>query len=229
MSPTAILSPAAQQSNKTMRQTVITEYLRSTKKRESSQRIKKQRERSEQQTYDEILKRDCVSSKFDPSGFKIKNFKEKGRGVITTKDIPKGFFVVEYAGELIDADEAEVSSGHVLFTNETNNDLSLQKREEEYLQLEKGCYMYYFPRRNGWKWCCVDATAEPKKGCLQRVGRLINHSRKNANCKMVVFVDEDTPHLILVAKEDIKAGDELLYDYGDRNSKVMKAFPWLKE
>jgi histone-lysine N-methyltransferase SETD8 len=89
--------------------------------------------------------------------------------------------------------------------------------------------MYYFTRRNGWKWCCVDATAEPRKGCLQKHGRLINHSIKNANCKMVVEEYNHTPHLILVAKEDIKAGTELLYDYGERNKEVIKNFPWLME
>lgn len=37
----------------------------------------------------------------------------------------------------------------------------------------------------------------------------------------------DTPRLILVAKQDIEAGAELLYDYGDRSKESLKAHPWL--
>ena len=36
------------------------------------------------------------------------------------------------------------------------------------------------------------------------------------NCVTKVVMLGDTPRLILVAKSDIAAGTELLYDYGDR-------------
>ena len=35
------------------------------------------------------------------------------------------------------------------------------------------------------------------------------------------------PHLVLLAKEDIKAGEELTYDYGDRTRESLQNHPWL--
>jgi histone-lysine N-methyltransferase SETD8 len=35
------------------------------------------------------------------------------------------------------------------------------------------------------------------------------------------------PRLILVAKGDLDAGTELLYDYGDRSKESLAAHPWL--
>lgn len=35
------------------------------------------------------------------------------------------------------------------------------------------------------------------------------------------------PHLVLLAKEDIKAGEELTYDYGDRRREALIHHPWL--
>lgn len=68
----------------------------------------------------------------------------------------------------------------------------------------------------------VDATKE-----TERLGRLINHS-KNGNCQTRVHNINDVPHLILVASRDIKAEEELLYDYGDRSKEAVAAHPWLK-
>ena len=105
----------------------------------------------------------------------------KGRGVIALKTYQKGDFVVEYAGELIDRVVAK-------------------EREFEYsLDITKGSYMSYFNHRN--KQFCIDATEE-----TGRYGRLINHSRKNPNCvmKVVMLHEQEVPHLILLAKQDIK-------------------------
>ena len=57
----------------------------------------------------------------------------------------------------------------------------------------------------------VDATSESG-----RYGRLLNHSRITPNCVTKVVMLGDTPRLILVAKNNIIAGTELLFDYGDR-------------
>ncbi len=67
----------------------------------------------------------------------------------------------------------------------------------------------------------VDATAE-----TTRLGRLINHS-KTGNCQTKLHAIDGTPHLILVASRDIKAEEELLYDYGDRSKASVLAHPWL--
>jgi hypothetical protein len=93
-----------------MRQPLITDHLKVLKKRPESQRIKKKQQLCDLQTKNDKLKKDCISKKYDPQDrFEIKKFKGKGRGVVTLEDIPKGFFVCEYAGELIDEDERDVS------------------------------------------------------------------------------------------------------------------------
>lgn len=81
--------------------------------------------------------------------------------------------------------------------------------------------MFYFLYR-GAKWC-VDATNES-----HYKGRLINHSffTPNLKIKVVDFGDKGF-HLCLFALRDIKRGEELLYDYGDRSAKSRIANPWL--
>ncbi|CAF0799109.1 unnamed protein product [Rotaria sp. Silwood1] len=128
----------------------------------------------------------------------------KGRGVYTTKKFFRNDYIVEYAGELVTQSEAK-------------------KRETLYgRNHDIGCYMYYF--KWGEKVFCVDATEE-----TNRLGRLINHSRKNSNCQPKVFVVRDQPRLILVALRDIDIGEELFYDYGERRKDIVEAFPWLNE
>ena len=56
----------------------------------------------------------------------MEDFTGKGRGVVASRAFAKGDYVVEYAGDLIDMQEAE-------------------RREAEYSRdTSKGCYMYYF-------------------------------------------------------------------------------------
>ena len=74
----------------------------------------------------------------------------------------------------------------------------------------------------------IDATAESG-----RLGRLLNHSRKNPNChtRLVWIPDgigEQRPHLVIMAKRDIDKDEELLYDYGDRDRAALQVHPWLK-
>ncbi|XP_067329348.1 N-lysine methyltransferase KMT5A isoform X2 [Anolis sagrei] len=135
-------------------------------------------------------------------GMKIDFIDGKGRGVIATKPFHRGDFVVEYHGDLIEITDAK-------------------KREATYAQdPTTGCYMYYFQYLT--KTYCVDATKE-----TSRLGRLINHS-KCGNCQTKLHDINGVPHLILVASRDIKAGEELLYDYGDRSKASLEAHPWLK-
>ena len=132
----------------------------------------------------------------------IRDIPEKGRGIFATQDFSKGDFIVEYAGDLINLKEAK-------------------EREGEYsMDLSKGCYMYYFKANN--KQYCIDATKE-----TGRLGRLVNHSRLAPNLQTKVVLFRETPRLILIAKRDVKAGEELLYDYGDRSKKSLEAHPWL--
>lgn len=134
-------------------------------------------------------------------GLEVHNFEGKGRGIVTTRDFSKGEFVVEYAGELISMAEAKVREA--LYAQDQNT----------------GCYMYYFKHRNTQY--CVDATAESG-----RLGRLVNHSR-NGNLVTKTVIVENKPRLVLVAKEDIPAGEEVMYDYGDRSKESIRHHPWL--
>ena len=70
--------------------------------------------------------------------------------------------------------------------------------------------------------CSIDATAED--GTL---GRLLNHSR-SGNCKTKVHVIKEKPHLIFVTTREVKTGEELTYDYGDRSKDSLQSHPWLK-
>ncbi|XP_062066612.1 N-lysine methyltransferase KMT5A-like [Lepus europaeus] len=135
-------------------------------------------------------------------GMKIDLIDGKGRGVIATKQFSRGDFVVEYHGDLLEITDAK-------------------KREALYAQdPSTGCYMYYFQYLS--KTYCVDATRE-----TNRLGRLINHS-KCGNCQTKLHDMDGVPHLILIAARDIAAGEELLYDYGDRSKASIEAHPWLK-
>ncbi|XP_038944674.2 N-lysine methyltransferase KMT5A-like [Rattus norvegicus] len=135
-------------------------------------------------------------------GMKIDLIHGKGRGVIATKRFSRGDFVVEYRGDLIEITDAK-------------------KREALYAQdPSTGCYVYYFQYLS--KTYCVDATQE-----TNRLGRLINHS-KCGNCQTKLHDIDGVPRLILIASRDIAAGEELLYDYGDRSKASIEAHPWLK-
>lgn len=127
---------------------------------------------------------------------------EKGRGLIAMRPFLRGEFVVEYKGDLVEYAEAV-------------------RREAEYAKDNSiGSYMYFFKYQE--RRMCVDATAEtPFKG------RLLNHSVLRPNLKPKVL---DFGHFICVglyAMKDIKMGEELLYDYGDRTRCTVEKNPWL--
>lgn len=154
------------------------------------------------QTTDIIQRLQEIGNDDSKLPLKIVDIPGKNRGVAPTKKIYKGDFVVEYAGELLEQSTAE-------------------ERENKYaMDVSKGCYMYYF-KTNG-KHYCIDATAESG-----RLGRLVNHSRLHPNMMTKVVMLDKSPRLVLIAKSDIEAGTELLYDYGDRSKASLLAHPWL--
>lgn len=72
--------------------------------------------------------------------------------------------------------------------------------------------------------CSVDATREdPALG----FGRLLNHSRTRPNLVPHKVVVDGVPHIVMVTSRDIAAGEELLYDYGERDERTLQAYPWL--
>ncbi|ERL96189.1 hypothetical protein D910_01361 [Dendroctonus ponderosae] len=90
--------------------------------------------------------------------------------------------------------------------------LEANQREEHYARDETtGCYI-------------IDATQE-----TGRLGRLINHSRTSSNLYTKSILVDGLPRLVLLARHNIKKGQELFYDYGDRSRESIKYHPWLKE
>lgn len=57
---------------------------------------------------------------------------------------------------------------------------------------------------------------------------MVNHSKKSPNAVLKVFNVDGVPRLCLMASRKISKGEELLYDYGDNRSDVIKSNPWLK-
>ena len=74
--------------------------------------------------------------------------------------------------------------------------------------------------------CSIDATDETRTS----MGRLLNHSRSNANVEVkLIESDDGTPYLSMFAMCNISAGTELVYDYGERSSSALETFHWLKD
>ena len=126
---------------------------------------------------------------------------EKGLGVVATESLRKGEIVCSYPGQLI------------------SGDLGME-RFHTYNKL-LGSYLYFFD--HGGKRKCIDAT------CSGGVGRFINHSRKQQNLKPVCMTAGDgTPSIQFKLLRDVAPGQELLYDYGERDPSIHAIFPWLK-
>ena len=143
-----------------------------------------------------------LRSNVDSDLLQVVDIEGKGRAVKTLQPISKADYVVEYAGDLIDAGVAK------------------DKEEEYAMDLSKGCYLFYF--LVGGKKYCVDATTESG-----RLGRLLNHSMLYPNCGTKVAMVDGRPRLYFVAKQEIPAGTELVFDYGDRSKASLVANPWL--
>ena len=126
----------------------------------------------------------------------------KGRGVFAARDFYKGDFIVEYAGDLISGKMAK------------------EKEAEYEKDPSKGCFMFYFKANE--KPFCIDATEESG-----RLGRLVNHSKLGPNSLPKVVTIRSTPRLVLVANRNIKAGEEILINYGDKSYESLQSHPWL--
>ena len=120
--------------------------------RRSSRKSAKQIEEEQRAQWKQYLKEERID------GLEIRTVPLKGRGIFSTRSFHKGEFVVEYAGDLISTEEAEV------------RDEKYSKNIDKY-----GSFMYYFVYKET-KWC-IDATIESGK-----YGRLLNHSCKKPNC-----------------------------------------------
>ena len=58
----------------------------------------------------------------------------------------------------------------------------------------------------------------------QGLGRMVNHSRRDFNCRMKQLIQDGRPHLCLFATRQIKPNEQLLYNYGVPEREL----PWVK-
>lgn len=114
---------------------------------------------------------------------------KKGLGVKCTEDIERNAFVCEYAGEIISLEVAK-SRTKARADGEPNYILTVSEHTAD------GVLVTY-----------VDPTL------IGNVGRFINHSCEPNLYMVPVRIDNDVPHLALFAIRDIKAGEEICYDY----------------
>eukprot|EP01066_Platyproteum_vivax_P012156 Platyproteum_vivax@DN5521_c0_g1_i3.p1 len=147
----------------------------------------------------------CLDLEFE-APLRVETSAEKGRCVLANCDIGNQEFILEYKGELMKHQAAKEQE---------------QKYEESE---EKGCFMYYFTV-DGQR-LCIDSTDE--KNLAWGLGRLVNHSRLQPNMKPKPMRDSvGAIRLFFYACRDIKEGEELLFDYGERDPDTVEQFPWL--
>jgi histone-lysine N-methyltransferase SETD8 len=127
-----------------------------------------------------------------------------GRGVFAAGAFHKGDFVCEYKGVLLTGDE-------------------MVTREAAYGRRHWGSFIMTF--QDDRHWHAIDATAErPEYG----LARYINHSARRGNLRLCCIVIGGIPRVAMLAKREIRDGEELLFDYGDREQSVLKNNPWLQ-
>ena len=95
------------------------------------------------------------------------NFNEKGRAVFSKENFQNGDIVCGYEGELC-------------------SDTTMHKRNKEYEICGAGCYILEFKFQE--KCWAIDAIKEDGS-----FGRLINHSKMNANVKPIVIPKNGVP------------------------------------
>ena len=139
--------------------------------------------------------------------FTIKQDETRGRCVHAKKFYEKGEPIVEYKGTLLTSIEA----------NKLHSALKADPT--------RGSFIAWFPWKG--KKIAVDATEEVNK----ENGRLLNHARggKRENCKATVVDHKGEPRVLLVAKRIILPGEELCWDYGEKDEKILQECPWLQK
>ena len=148
-----------------------------------------------------ITYRDAIISNQCEGVVLVASMGDKGRGIVTTQSFCRGDFILEYKGDMINKKEAA-------------------RREEHYKRIpEMGCFMFYFVHDG--KRLCIDGTKDTRN-----LGRLVNHDR-SGTCRPLRFAFEGHVHIIFIARSDIKAGEEVTYDYFDRDRETILNFPWL--
>ena len=82
-------------------------------------------------------------------------------------------------------------------------------------RLKNTAYVFFY--KKGSKWYCIDAT---RTSPIANPAKLVNHSRRRPNMRPYIRDDR----IFLETIRPIRKGEELLFDYGDRKSKLK----WMK-
>lgn len=131
---------------------------------------------------------------------------DRGRGVFVKSTIRKGTLVCEYKGKLLTKEQAEQRGcQYDAAATAAGKDVA-----------EDGCYMFWFCC-NGVD-MCIDASQDDGS-----FGRMINHSKQLANVKPIA-IDKQ---IFFVALRRLFKHEELFYDYGEDDPKILNKFPWL--
>lgn len=117
----------------------------------------------------------------------------KGHGLICTKFIKRGTFVIEYIGKRIAENEAKIQ-------------LQVVKDQPD-------CYLYVLVEHFGDNEQSFYIDARD----TGNVARFINHSCDPNLCMVPVRVNGQDPHFALFAFKDIPKGTELTFSYGLTN------------
>ena len=125
----------------------------------------------------------------------------KGRGVLAARPFFKNQILCQYIGERVTLEESRERLSN--------------------LTEKQGCYILDF--EGGRKSFSLDATKNDG-----RKGRLVNHSC-TPNCKAEIRIIDNVQRVVLFAKQTIVIGEEITYDYGDRDKESLEANPWLAD
>ena len=141
----------------------------------------------------------------------IKRSSGKGLGVFAKADLEKGSIVCEYKGKLIGEDDIPHKPRTKRFPPNVDD-----------WTTGTGNFAFFFQTMDGKVWC-IDAENSISYGAR------INHSIANGNLvPIVVEKKKGQPQLWFKTKRHISKGEELLYDYGEREETTVAMHPWLR-